>query len=218
MTLSVKNLKKEKKMDPLSAFGIGSGLSAAAGVFQGAMNYKMQKKNLAWQKYVQRNQMQMRANDMQLAGLSKTLAAGSPGPVVSTQAPQMQGLPESVNNAFDVLTQGAVYEKTKMDTKASAMMATKLGAEASLASQKARLQKHDADLMQGKPFLYTHPSMVGSITRDITNAGKPAVKYIKNKVQNLKDSYMENVGLPFERKVRDAKNYFFGKTKKTGGK
>ena len=67
-----------------------------------AGNYFLQRENLDWQKKAQRttwaredNAVQRRAADLEAAGLSKTLAAGSAaqtsGPI-RTDAPQIQGM------------------------------------------------------------------------------------------------------------------------------
>ncbi|HIV98406.1 MAG TPA: hypothetical protein IAB12_01330 [Candidatus Ornithospirochaeta avicola] len=76
----------------------GSIFGGLTGAYESYKNYELQKDNLEWQKYVQNQNweradtaVQRRAADLQAAGLSKTLAAGSgaeTGDVVSTSAPQ----------------------------------------------------------------------------------------------------------------------------------
>lgn len=67
----------------------------------GYLNYNQQKKNLEYQKKLQKKMfaredtaVQRRAKDLKAAGLSQTLAAGGgaqAGPVIHTQAPQISG-------------------------------------------------------------------------------------------------------------------------------
>lgn len=83
----------------LIAGGIGSLMNGITGAVTSSKNYKLQKEQLEYQKKLQQqifdredNAVQRRAADMAKAGLSKTLAAGgsaSTGPVVQTQAPQI---------------------------------------------------------------------------------------------------------------------------------
>lgn len=88
---------------------------------QGIGNYFLQKENLQWQKDAQRttweredNAVLRRAQDLQNAGLSKTLAAGSAaqssGPI-STQAPQV----DAVGKGIDAATAALALMRQKAD-------------------------------------------------------------------------------------------------------
>lgn len=219
----------------LAAFGIGAGVSGLAGLTQGALNYSMSKKQLKWAKHVQKETWkredtaaQRRAADLKAAGLSKTLAAGasaSSGPVVQTQAPKMEGLPESVTNAYNLLTMGAQYTRTQAEIKNIAQQIKtgmaqeqKFKMDAFKTGQQGLLEQHDVKVMEGKPFLYRNPSHLGSITRDLVNAGKPASDAIRHSGKKATSWYMKNIGLPFEKKVKAGYNYIFGKKSKGGQK
>ena len=90
--------------------GIGNALSGLSGLVNAGVNYNigqknfnLQKDNLAYQKEMQQqswarddNAIQRRLKDLQAAGLSPTLAAGSAASnagVVSTSAPQRDSAP-----------------------------------------------------------------------------------------------------------------------------
>lgn len=103
---------------------IGNIVGGVAGWSQGQQNLKMQRDNLDWQKYVQGvtwnredNAVQRRAQDLQNAGLSKTLAAGdgaNAGSVVQTTAPQDKTL-ESVVNGLGIMRQMAETNKVNQE-------------------------------------------------------------------------------------------------------
>lgn len=97
--------------------GAGAAIGAAGGVLNGitgmitgAMNHNLQKEQFQYQKQLQErmferedNAAQRKATDLAKAGLSKTLAAGAganAGPVVQTQAPQID-IPPADLGAFN---------------------------------------------------------------------------------------------------------------------
>lgn len=90
--------------------GISSIVNGISGAVQSSKNYKLQKEQFEYQKQLQERMferedtaVQRQAADMAKAGLSKTLAAGggaSSGPVVQTQAPQMD-IPAADLGAFN---------------------------------------------------------------------------------------------------------------------
>lgn len=91
-----------------------------------AGNYFLQRENLDWQKKAQRttweredNAVQRRAADLEAAGLSKTLAAGSAaqssGPI-RTDAPQIQGL-DMAQMAINLMRMKADVSKTYAETE-----------------------------------------------------------------------------------------------------
>ncbi len=90
-------------MDPGTALGLSAGvqaLSTGFGLWGDNQNLKFQKEKLAYDKGIQErifqredNAVQRKASDLQQAGLSKTLAAGSgaqAGAVVKTEAPRTE--------------------------------------------------------------------------------------------------------------------------------
>lgn len=171
-----------------AALVASAGANLAGGLIQSGMNYHMQKKMLKWQKRQQMinwwredNAVTRRSLDLERAGLSKTLAAGGAaqtGPVVKTEAPQLKGIPEAVQGAAANLMMMNTVAKTRAEIGAIEQQAKKAGAEASLAFQKKRLAEHDAQLMQGKPFLYQNPSSIGKSLRDAFNLGEGAKQKI----------------------------------------
>lgn len=117
-------------------FGAGASAYGASKEYDIAeKNYKLQKKQFAYQKDLQQTMFeredtaqQRAAADLEAAGLSKTLAAGSgasAGPVVSTQAPQMdsgfartasEGAINALMMALQIGRQNADISKTQADT------------------------------------------------------------------------------------------------------
>ena len=105
---------------------LGNIVGGIAGWSQGQQNLKMQRDNLEWQKYVQGetwrredNAVSRRAQDLQNAGLSKTLAAGDgadSGSVVQTSAPQDKTV-ESVINGLGIMRQIAETNKVNQEAQ-----------------------------------------------------------------------------------------------------
>ena len=105
---------------------LGNIVGGVAGWSQGQQNLKMQRDNLEWQKYVQGetwkredNAVSRRAQDLQNAGLSKTLAAGDgadSGAVVQTTAPQDKTV-ESVINGLGIMRQMAETNKVNQEAQ-----------------------------------------------------------------------------------------------------
>lgn len=99
------------------------------------MNYNQDKKNLDWEKTVQKenwsredNAVQRRVQDLDKAGLSPTLAAGSAagaGQVVNTQAPHLNapqsiGLNDALTSAqmiYNMMTQSTQIHRTEAETR-----------------------------------------------------------------------------------------------------
>lgn len=162
---------------------MGGGLAAASagtGIFNSYMNYKnfnLQKDNYKYQQQIQQdifgredNSVQRRIRDLNAAGLSPTLAAGSSagaGSVVSTHAPQRDQMPDTALAVMSLLkqsqdisqslaqkdyitemTKNAIVNRTNAQAQLPNIMAT-LGlikANAWNAATNAQKTKHDLSI------------------------------------------------------------------------
>lgn len=137
---------------PIAGAALGLGYSGYQSYLQNKTdkkNYKLQKEQFEYQKSLQErmfqredNATQRRAADLQAAGLSKTLAAGSAaqaGPVVKTDVPQMaskgremamQTGQQTFALALDIARARADISKTMADTEVSRQTARKVGLDA----------------------------------------------------------------------------------------
>ncbi len=111
----------------MSVFSVFSSIAGGlAGLGQSAINYDAQMQNLNYQKDLQKqifaredNAVQRRAEDLEKAGLSKTLAAGDAagaGAVVNTKAPQTSVL-DDVLNGMSVSQMQANVKHTQAQTE-----------------------------------------------------------------------------------------------------
>lgn len=137
---------------PIAGAALGLGYTGYQSYLQNQTdkkNYELQKKQFEYQKGLQErmferedNAAQRRAADLQAAGLSKTLAAGSAaqaGPVVKTDVPQMaskgremamQTGQQTMALALDIARARADITKTMADTEVSRQTARKVGLDA----------------------------------------------------------------------------------------
>lgn len=124
-------------MSVLAAISAGANALGAVGSTVGAfMNYNAEKNNLAWQKSAYKDAknredtaVQRRAADLEAAGLSKTLAAGSAATTMApirTEAPQIdttaatagfRGISEAAQNYIAITAQKAQIDKTVQENK-----------------------------------------------------------------------------------------------------
>lgn len=137
---------------PIAGAALGLGYSGYQSYLQNQTdkkNYELQKEQFEYQKTLQErmfqredNATQRRAADLQAAGLSKTLAAGSAaqaGPVVKTDVPQMaskgremamQTGQQTFALALDIARTRADITKTMADAEVSRQTARKVGLDA----------------------------------------------------------------------------------------
>lgn len=107
-------------VDPVSASIIG-GASALANLGVGYYNIQQQQKNLAYQKWVQKRAwaredtaVRRRSRDLELAGLSKTLAAGS---AAQSSSPIMTHAPQADARSFDPVARYMDVTRTLAETQ-----------------------------------------------------------------------------------------------------
>lgn len=134
-------------------------------------NFELQKQNLEYQKDLQQqiferedNAVQRRAADLEAAGLSKTLAAGSAagaGQAISTSAPQMS---ESQAKALQNF-------KTDLNVASEVMGLITQSAEMKQAKASADVASHNAKLITDSPFTSHDSSSLASLWRLMNSAG-----------------------------------------------
>jgi len=125
--------------------GINLDIGQAA---MGYMNYQQQKDQLAYQRRLQKKMfaredtaVQRRAADLRKAGLSQTLAAGGgaqAGPVVSTQAPQVEGF--GIGGLLDITAKVTDILKTQELTENIKAQKGLIDAQTSAAQKSAMLR------------------------------------------------------------------------------
>ena len=172
-------------------------------------NWKMQKKQYNYQKWVQQqawnredNAVQRRVNDLRAAGLSPVLAAGSAasgGPVVSTQAPQyqspdMSGLSDSAIQAMQMI-------KMKEDIANTVADRARIRMETMLANAKKNGQMIDNNRnardneIEIKSGMHSNTSAPGKIFRDAVNSTIEALQKVDiNKVKPSKSGVKNEKG------------------------
>lgn len=90
------------------AGGLGTAMNFGSSLF----NYDMQRREQRWQRHFARNAAQIRAADLEAAGLSKTLAAGSAANAPPSISPQI-GEPDVLGQ----MAAAAAIGKTKAETE-----------------------------------------------------------------------------------------------------
>lgn len=178
-------------------------IAAVIGAVQGAKNTAAQENNLAYQQRMQQevfaredNAVLRRAKDLEAAGLSKTLAAGSAAQTsapIKTEAPQMElGLAQSLGNLtpsiMGVAKQGVDYSQTKAQTELTKEMTMNkalernlINAQTNQANAQAYKSFTDAgvskwDLEQAmKGSVSTKPTPLGGFVRDVRSMGEGAL-------------------------------------------
>nr|WAE43601.1 MAG: DNA pilot protein [Microviridae sp.] len=122
-------VKNTNQLGSMLPFGIGQG-------YANELNVEAQQKNLAYQMGLQQqifgredDAVQRREADLEAAGLSPTLAAGSAagaGAVISTSAPQRGISPDILGSIMSLLSAQANVSKTAQDEATSASQEKKL--------------------------------------------------------------------------------------------
>ena len=169
----------------LSALGGSTGGSvlgpaaATMAAFQGLLNAGLEYRNQQYQKSIQRqiferedNSIQRRVADLQAAGLSPVLAAGQgagTGGVVSTAAPQLQGMSDLATQAMALMTQEANISKTEAEKSLMKVQEEKLIADTQATNVRRRMDQHDLNLSE-LTGTRTTPSSIGRMWQDLAGS------------------------------------------------
>lgn len=169
--------------------GIGGIISAAADVantitqiYYASKNYQLQKEQMRYQKYIQQmlferedTAIRRRVEDLQRAGLSPTLAAGSAagaGGTSNVQAPQMN-MPDlamsGVEKAMALMMMEKQFYKTDAETALIEQQRKKSMAETSKTNVEAGIKAHDLNVYR-KSGLSSNASAVGKTFQDIVSS------------------------------------------------
>lgn len=186
------------------------GLTATFGdAYMSYKNYQLSKEQYRYQKDLQNlmmeredNSVQRRVADLQKAGLSPVLAAGtgaSSGPVVSTTTPHGDfNFGESAGLAMSLLKMQADISKTQAEKEYIDLQKSKIPSEIqNLQSQafsnyqKGRQEKVSADTVTktGVPG----DSIVGKVVNDIMGSAYTAEKGVNNIINGAKKSIEQKV-------------------------
>lgn len=113
----------------------GAGLiGTIGGLIQGRRNRRMQKKAFNLERYLSLHGTEVRAKDMQAAGLSKTLAAGGGATSQISTVPQGEDPQEKVMGMIAAMTQAADIAKTKAETRLAEATKDRVEADTNLIS------------------------------------------------------------------------------------
>lgn len=165
-------------------FGIDDavmGFTAGANIGMGLLNYNLQNKQYNYQKRVQNvewaredDAVQRRKADLEAAGLSPVLAAGSAaeaGPVVKTDVPQMDKGMLDMSNAMQFYTAQqaqATIDKTAAENEYIKMQTNKADSERRLTNLVAQKTAMD-NKVQADFGGSSNPSTPAKILRDVNS-------------------------------------------------
>lgn len=157
-------------------------LTSGTNIVQTGANWYWSKKNYDYNKNLQNtlfgredNSVQRRVADLKAAGLSPVLAAGAgadAGPVVSTKAPQLEGLGD-LSNALQFMQSQAMeatIDKTKAENLVLDQQAKKVSSERYLTDLMANKQAMD-NAIQAKYGGVSNPSGPARWLRDAVGIG-----------------------------------------------
>jgi hypothetical protein len=167
-------------------------LSSLTGIGSSVANVVAQQQNLNYQKWAQQQTwnredtaVQRRAADLSAAGLSKTLAAGSAASTsspISTSAPQIKGLQESVFAAL----QGMQMKKNFAQTDAQTALLKQQARSLELDNQ---VKEHDNKLLLDTGLMNKTPNGVNPTLMQGISIGQKWWPTIKTWWENLKNKW-----------------------------
>jgi len=182
-------------------------LGAAEGLVNNYINYKnykLQKDNYNYQKDLQNtifmredSSIQRRIADLNASGLSPVLAAGQgagTGSVVSTAAPQLQGMSDLANQAMALMTQEANIAKTAAEKDLVEAQKTKVNVETAMNNWDFALAKKYGTVVR--------PSGVTGTLSGVSGFMSGAADKIVNKVESAKKAVDD---AKIEKKIRENK-------------
>lgn len=181
--------------------GLTSGISGLANAGVSIANYAQQKRVFEYQKQLQQqifmredNAVQRRVKDLQAAGLSPVLAAGSAagtGGTVSINAPQMGQMPDvssAAKTAMDLITQKQQIAMSEQQIQLLEKQAQKIDSDVALNKINSLRGLADIDLTRAKRTGQDYDNMIRRI--DAQNSTDTGVGHDSSVVgRTIKDAY-----------------------------
>lgn len=215
--------------------GIMSGLGTIANAGIGIANYYQQAKQMAYERQVQMvswaredDAVQRRVKDLQAAGLSPVLAAGSAagsGPVVQTHAPQMSAMPDMSQTAktyMDLITQKQQIAMSEQQMQMIEKQIEKINSDITVNNINALRGMADTQLINSKKTGQDYDNLIKYV--DAINSNDTGIGHDSSVVgRTIKDAYgvvnqIKGVADPIKRQVSASTNnatyYYNNKTQK----